>query len=387
MSDVRNDARRRLLKWGLGFSLLMQGRGVNATGTLGAADWPEWNDFVTSLLRPDGRIVDLATADQRTTSEAQGYGMFFALVNNDVALFAKMWNWVDANLLSGGSGGLPAWLWAQDADGVMRVLDANSASDADMWIAYSLLEAGRLWHRMDYSEAGRRLLQSVAEQEMAAVPGLGPMVMPGLQGFSGPGWWRFNPSYMPLQLLRRFGLEFPADASWARMPAQALKLIQSSAPMGFVPDWIRWDGQAMIVDPDKGALGSWDAIRTYLWAGMLAATDPLRTPLLAALHGPSDLIDKGRDLPEKMDTRHGIGFGMESSGYAGALLPYLLACGSRSGLMAQQGMIPPASQYRAMGLPYYQRAMILFGTGFIQHRFRFDDEGRMVPAWCPGSQA
>jgi endoglucanase len=30
------------------------------------------------------------------------------------------------------------------------VIDTNSASDADIWIAWSLLEAGRLWKHPDY---------------------------------------------------------------------------------------------------------------------------------------------------------------------------------------------------------------------------------------------
>jgi len=30
---------------------------------------------------------------------------------------------------------------------------------------------------------------------------------------------------------------------------------------------------------------------------------------------------------------------------------------------------------------YYDRVLGLFGTGFIDGRYRFDEAGRLVPAW------
>jgi endo-1,4-beta-D-glucanase Y len=51
------------------------------------------------------------------------------------------------------------------------VIDTNSASDADVWIAWSLLEAGRLWKHPDYTRTGKALLKRIVSEEVVKVPG------------------------------------------------------------------------------------------------------------------------------------------------------------------------------------------------------------------------
>jgi endoglucanase len=58
------------------------------------------------------------------------------------------------------------------------VIDTNSASDADVWIAWSLLEAGRLWKHPDYTRTGKALLKRIVSEEVVKVPGLGAMLLP-----------------------------------------------------------------------------------------------------------------------------------------------------------------------------------------------------------------
>ena len=81
--------------------------------------------------------------------------MFFALVANDHARFDRMLAWTEVNLAQGDlTLHLPAWYWAKDSSGKWKVQDPNSASDADVWMAYTLLEAGRLWNSPRYSDHG-----------------------------------------------------------------------------------------------------------------------------------------------------------------------------------------------------------------------------------------
>ena len=47
--------------------------------------WPLWESYKAQFYDRAGRIVDHDDGD-RTTSEAQAYGLFFALVANDRAL-------------------------------------------------------------------------------------------------------------------------------------------------------------------------------------------------------------------------------------------------------------------------------------------------------------
>src|SRR3954468_15588579 len=137
------------------------------------ARWPLLNRYVDRFVSGDGRVID-RTAGDRSTSEGQAYGMFFALVANDRALFQRLLAWTEHNLAQGDLGrNLPAWHWGKRRDGAWGVIDRNAASDADLWLAYDLLEAGRLWSETRYADLGRRILANAAEREVADVPGFG----------------------------------------------------------------------------------------------------------------------------------------------------------------------------------------------------------------------
>ncbi|KAF1014026.1 MAG: Endoglucanase [Stenotrophomonas maltophilia] len=177
--------------------------GCAASG--GSRGWPAWQLLCDSSLSEDGRMIDRTHADQRSTSEGQSYALFFALAANDAERFARVLRWTQDNLAGGDMAAqLPAWLWGRDAKGGWSVLDPNPASDSDLWLAYALLEAARLWRQPEYQRIAMAMLAQVREREIAILEGLGPMLLPGPHGFLADGATRVNPSYLPLPLLRRF---------------------------------------------------------------------------------------------------------------------------------------------------------------------------------------
>src|SRR5438105_1905284 len=83
------------------------------------------------------RVIDHDSGD-RTTSEGQAYATFFALVANDRSRFDGLLHWTEINLASGDlTSHLPAWSWGKNPNNKWGVLDSNSASDADLWMAYA----------------------------------------------------------------------------------------------------------------------------------------------------------------------------------------------------------------------------------------------------------
>lgn len=338
--------------------------------------WREWRAFVDRHIEPDGRVVDHLNTDLRSTSESQSYGLFFALVDNDPVLFDRILAWTRRHLCRGRADlNLPAWLWGRAADGQFRVLDPNTAADGELWIAYALLEAGRLWKRPGLVEAGRQTLALMRTAEFVELPGFGPMLLPGNRGFVQADRWTLNPSYLPLFVLRRFAA-VDARGPWARLAERSVAMTRASAPVGFAPDWIAWNGKAFVADPGKGAIGSYDAIRCYLWAGMTDPADPLRRTLLDGLSGPASMLRAQSGFAEKIDTRLGVGTGTPSPGFAAALLPYLSALGQPALAKAQLARIPAAGT-----LNYYDHALVLFGKGWMDRRYRFSADGRLLPAW------
>lgn len=352
----------------------------------------DWTGFVERHIQRDGRVVDFETREQHSTSEGQSYGLFFALVHNDRHTFDLVLQWTDANLAHGRlAQRLPAWRWGRKPDGSWGVLDDNPASDADLWIAYALIEAGRLWSQPAYQTLGRRVLGMAAREEVALLQGLGRMLLPWPRSIASGPPWRLNPSYLPVQLLRRFEQE-DAQGPWREIAQHTLRMVEATAPRGFSPDWCAWSEQdrAFVLDPEKSAVGSYDAIRVYLWAGMLHAQDPARAILLKALSGPRALLLRNAALPEYVDTDTGAARGTAPVGFAGALLPYLRGQGLQGPLALQLERIrertqsPPAT---ASGpLPYYERVLLLFGQAWLDGRYAFGPMGELQPNWrglCP----
>lgn len=342
--------------------------------------WRDWHGFVQRHVQDDGRVIDFAHADLRSTSESQSYALFFALVDNNPVLFDRILAWTRRHLCGGRPDrNLPAWLWGKAGDGQWRVLDENTASDGELWTAYALLEAGRLWNRPGLAQSGRQVLGLMRSAEVVDLPGFGPMLLPGNRGFVQRDRWLLNPSYLPLFVLRRFAAVEPRGP-WARLAERSVAMQRAAAPSGFAPDWIAWNGEAFVADPAKGAVGSYDAIRCYLWAGMTDPADPLRRRLLDALPGPARWLRGQPAFAEKVQTRSGSGSGTAPAGFSAALLPYLSALGLPALASAQANRIPAAAP-AAEALGYYDRVLVLFGRGWMDRRFRIAADGRLLPAW------
>jgi endoglucanase len=276
---------------------------------------------------------------------------------------------------------LPAWQWGRKADGSYGVLDPNSASDSDLWIAYDLLQAGRLWHEAGYTQLGEALATQIARQEMTSLPGVGPMLLPGPQGFQTGGVTRLNPSYLPLPVLRSLARDMP-NGPWGKLADSAYRLIKTTAPQGFAPDWAAWQNGQFVVDPKNGDTGSYDAIRVYLWAGLASPADPLSKPWLAALGGMRARVAQTGFPPEKVSSTTGTASGEGPLSYWGALAPYFKALGDEHGLgLARTHLAALDTNVPGREPVYYDRVLGLFGTGFIDGRYRFDEAGRLVPSW------
>src|ERR1035438_3730820 len=149
--------------WLLVFCLLM----LSITGGCKQGPWVLWTSYAAHFIDAQGRVID-HTGGDRTTSEGQAYGMFFALADNDRPAFDRLLAWTQANLASNDLGThLPSWLWGKNKDGNWQTIDPNSASDADVWMAYALIEAGRLWTAPNYTSLGRQMMAQIAKKEVA----------------------------------------------------------------------------------------------------------------------------------------------------------------------------------------------------------------------------
>jgi endoglucanase len=347
----------------------------------GAVSWPHWARYVEAFVSNDGRVID--RTDERTTSEGQAYALFFALVANDRPLFERVLRWTEDNLARGSlAEHLPAWHWGRRKYGTWAVVDANSASDADLWLAYALLEASRLWSEPRHGALARDLLANVAANEVVTLPSLGPMLLPGPHGFAVEGGraWRLNPSYLPPQVLRRLARE---PGPWSEVLRSSVRMLRETAARGVVADWVLYAPRhGFSADPVKGRVGSYDAIRSYLWVGMLPADDPARRALAPATSGLLRVLDERGVLPERIDVRTLRGDGRAPVGFYAALLP-LAGAADPGRARALEDRVAAAARDGLYGDPptYYDQNLVLFARGFTEGRFRFTADGELETAW------
>ena len=343
-------------------------------------NWPAWQHFKQLYLSADGRVVDASAPRRTTVSEAQAYALMFALIANDSAAFSKVLGWTQDNLAQGDlSRALPAWQWGRADDGTWAVLDANSASDADLWLAYALAEAGRLWRNAAYTALGRALSDRILLEEVALIPGLGATLLPGPKGFAAHQTWRLNASYVPIQIVRAIDRQ-GGNRLWDDVLTSSERLVIGSAPRGVAADWTDFrvpDG--FITDQETHGTGSYNAIRVYLWAGMLADSEPLLRILTRQFAPMVAIVSQRPAPPESIDSTtlelHGDGL----PGFSAALLPLLAHAKPGVTVQAYRGRAEAAALQSDQN--YYSDVLTLFGLGWLDGRYQFDRSGNLKVKW------
>ncbi len=347
-----------------------------------AVSWPSlWKSYTAGFMDGQVRVIDHDAGD-RTTSEGQAYAMFFALVANDRTRFDGLLHWTEANLASGDlSVHLPAWSWGKGPDGKWGVLDSNSASDADVWMAYTLEEAGKAWGEAHYRSLGIALAKRIAAEEVIQIPGFGTALLPGATGFHNGDVYRLNASYLPLQLFIQLSRELP-EGPWRKIAMQIPDILRGSAPNGFPSDWAEFKSGKGLT---PASLGSYDAIRVYLWAGMLDSATQDRDAVLQALPGMARYLHTNAIPPSQVKPDGTVANAKSPVGFSAALLPYLSVLNEKT--LEKQQMLRVQSEFDSKsglyGKPakYYDQNLVLFALGWKLRRFWFDSQGALKMSW------
>lgn len=353
-----------------------------------------WDAYCASFVDGQGRVIDHQRGDL-TTSEGEAYAMFFAVVANDRARFDKLLAWTRDNLAQGDmTARRPGWEWGKAPDGQWKLLDANSAADADVWMCYSLAEAGRLWQVPSYTALARVMAARIAEEEVATLPGFGPMLLPGAGFHPSARVWVLNPSYVPLPVIERMAAIDP-EGPWTAIAQRLPQFLRDSSPQGFVMDWVTYtlaDGFQPAGAPGTTGksrtqpMGSYDAIRMYLWAGMSNPADPEGKAVLAAVGGMAAWLHTHLFPPEEVSAAGVPGKTDGPVGFSAAVIPYLSALGQPVTKQENrlQAELDPGTRLYGHPPAYYDQNLAMFAEGWQTHLFRFDRDGELRVKWKNG---
>lgn len=221
-----------------------------------------WEEFKRRHIR-EGRVVD--SYSKLTHSEGQGYALLFAVWAGDEPTFKQLWAFTR---LLRRPDGLFSWKWERG-----RVTDPNNATDAEIYIAWALIEAARVFSSTYLGEAQSIL---TALRPLRRDTPHGPVLLPGVEGFIEREGERqvviVNPSYWIFPAFSEFG-SLTGDPFWASLTATGLRLLDYGyfGRHRLPPDWLRLTDPLTVQPRPKPTFG-YDAIRVPLflaWGGHL----------------------------------------------------------------------------------------------------------------------
>jgi endoglucanase len=235
-----------------------------------------WRVYTDTYLE-DGtnRTID-RQSDGVTTSEGESYTMLRAVWMDDLATFTDSWQWTKDNLQRDDR--LMAWEFGQLPDGSYGIRTdsggANTATDADVDIAYALLMAYSRWKEDAFLYDALPIISSIWEREVVEVDGAPVLVANNLER-DDPRQVLVNPSYFAPYAYRVFAqVDTDETHDWTGLVDNSYALLQrlAAAPLdadrsaGLPPDWVTLDRRTgdfrAVDDEDLTTRYSFDALRT-----------------------------------------------------------------------------------------------------------------------------
>lgn len=216
--------------------------------------------YKANFISKDGRVID-PDRGNITTSEGQSYMLLRSLVIDDKPTFDLLYKWTKNNLQR--KDYLFAWLWGKNSEDKYEILDYNSASDADVDIAWALLLAYERWGKSKYLEEAIPIINSIWNNETKRV-GEYLILMPGVVQ-TNTGKVEVNPSYFsPYQF--RYFQKYDDLHDWNCLIDSSyyyLNAVMEKTGTHLPPNWfLIKNGQIVLEDSPRSDF-SYDAIRVF----------------------------------------------------------------------------------------------------------------------------
>jgi endo-1,4-beta-D-glucanase Y len=249
-----------------------------------------WNEFTASYQDWKNKYVESVNGqlkviqpenDGITTSEGIAYGMIMAVNCGDKETFDKLWDFAKDHF---NQNGLMSWQIKQDG----RIIDTNSATDADMDMVYALIVADSLWggYKDQASDMlGKIMTHDVEKETFVLKP-----------GDSWGGSQVTNPSYFSPAYYQLFK-QFTGDQRWDRVAQKSRDILDKiNAKHCLYPDWCTAEGDP-VSGQDYGYF--YNAVRVSWRQGMAAE-------FFGDLHAQAQLqkinaFFQGKPVPEIVD--------------------------------------------------------------------------------------
>jgi endo-1,4-beta-D-glucanase Y len=222
----------------------------------------DWNEYKTRFIADDGRVIDKRN-DDITHSEAVGYALYLAYKNKDLKTFNKVYRWYKDNLKKNDAGLIP-WKWGKDDKGKWHVLDHNSATDGNLWIAYGNLLMYEHTSDENYKNEAFDLLKSIKEHLILKMNEV-TFLLPAENGYTHEEFIEINLSYYLFFIFDKFK-EYDNDTVWEQLKIDGVKLLQKAefSSLQLPSDWIKVMKKDHKISFGRNNSFAYDAIRIPL---------------------------------------------------------------------------------------------------------------------------
>ncbi|HEX5430273.1 MAG TPA: glycosyl hydrolase family 8 [Patescibacteria group bacterium] len=223
--------------------------------------------FYEQCLKPQ-YAQGFAQGSKNYNSESQAYALLQSFWAGDSKTFAEVLAWTESNLARPNDH-LLSWQFDVGTDGHTRVLDQNSATDADTDYAYALLLAGSNWHNDDYIKEGTDVAADIWDKETGEAAGK-RLVIAG-NWANQPDQLVVDPSYFSPQAYRLFA-QYDKGHDWSKLITDGYNLLTQVSEHGssqpFVPpNWVavrKIDGTILpYADKPQSQDFGYDAFRVF----------------------------------------------------------------------------------------------------------------------------
>lgn len=219
-----------------------------------------WLSYKNMFIKSYGQVVDPQT--KQTTSEGQSYAMIRAERQNDKEMFDGVWQWTKDHMQHRTSDKLISWKWQQLPDGTYQLADSNTATDADIDIAYALLIAYERWSDEKYKNDALEIINDIWKKEIKEQNGR--YITRSSAEEQGPPY-RINPSYYSPYQFKLFS-KYDIAHDWQKAANDSYAILielQDLSTKGLLSNWAYIDntGKASLSSVQDDTYYGYDAFR------------------------------------------------------------------------------------------------------------------------------
>ena len=261
MGLANRDRRTALRRLGAGSSLALLRPAAFAAGwvtavTARAQLAPDvWDEFRRRFVTNDGRVLD---DDGATHSEGLGTALLACAAAGDQSRFERTWSVARALRRDDG-----LFSWRVQNGG--RLVDANNATDGDLYIAWALARAAQAFSAPSYAEEARQTARAIRAWCVRETR-FGSVLVPGRFGFDRARQVVANPSYWVFPAFDALRAVDP-HPQWAALTDTALTLLARTryGRRELTADWIEIEGASTRPWRERPARFGYEAIRVPLF--------------------------------------------------------------------------------------------------------------------------